>query len=243
MSILFSLFIVANLACFPSVAGQTGATTAGPSASLTTALPGGSNTLTTSNALSSTNTLATTNTGTSTANLGTANNALGTATNALGTTTTQSTGSSGNGSPGGTKQPDTGSYYSCSQAFAPLDEDQTLLFDRPVPEAAAYCKSQDSEDHLACALRSCIGFTTCSTCSIVTSSADDPQVTTDGKVIPTGQNCEIAYHRSPKAGEPSLCLTAALNVLQCKGNCDKATSCGTCFKVTETSDQTKSAAS
>ncbi|WAR59717.1 hypothetical protein PtB15_11B357 [Puccinia triticina] len=238
MFILFSLFIVANLACFPFVAGQTGATTAGPSAPLTTALPGGSNTLTTSNALSSTNTLATSNTGTSTANLGTSTNALGTATNALGTTNTQNTGSSG-----GTKQPNTGSYYSCSQAFAPLDEDQTLLFDRTVPEAAAYCKSQDSEDHLACALRSCIGFTTCGTCSLVTSSAEDRQVTTDGKVIDASQACEIAYYRSPKAEEPSLCLTAALNVLQCKGNCDKATSCGTCFKVTETPEQTKGAAS
>ncbi|KAH9441593.1 hypothetical protein Pst134EA_032820 [Puccinia striiformis f. sp. tritici] len=82
----------------------------------------------------------------------------------------------------------------------------------------------------------------CSGCSLVTSSATDAKVTTDGKVNPQPQNCELAYYTSGRNGDPALCLTAKVEVLQCTGGCLNTTSCGTCFKVTE-SQQTSQAPS
>ncbi|KAI9602191.1 hypothetical protein KEM48_001493 [Puccinia striiformis f. sp. tritici PST-130] len=54
----------------------------------------------------------------------------------------------------------------------------------------------------------------------------------------------LALQRTPSGrnGDPALCLTAKVEVLQCTGGCLNTTSCGTCFKVTE-SQQTSQAPS
>ncbi|KNZ58073.1 hypothetical protein VP01_2000g4 [Puccinia sorghi] len=134
----------------------------------------------------------------------------------------------------------TSTLFSCSEAFAPLDEEKTLVFDLDAAEPAGYCKGRDSKENLACALRSCAGYPTCSGCSLVTSSATDTALTTDGKVIAEPRNCELAYYTSGKPSDPALCLTAQAEVLQCKGACHNTTSCSTCFAVTEVDPQDKS---
>ncbi|KAA1114540.1 hypothetical protein PGT21_013239 [Puccinia graminis f. sp. tritici] len=240
MYTFLSIFILANLFYFPFVSCQLPApgTTPSSNLALTTPPPG------------QTTPPGTTNTGAGIPGTNTGAGVPGTNTGAgisgstttLATTSTPGTTTNGNPSTGRTTtnpSPKADSLYSCSEAFAPLDEDQTLVFDRPVPEAAGYCKSNASSDNLACALRTCVAFPTCSGCSVVTSSATDSKVTTDGRVLPQPQNCELAYYISHKPGVPSLCLTAQTEVLQCTGGCQNATNCGTCFKVTETNQPSK----
>ncbi|KAI7962884.1 hypothetical protein MJO28_000978 [Puccinia striiformis f. sp. tritici] len=245
MFILFPIFILPALFYFPIASGQI--TTPGTSTTLGTA-PGSASSLSL-NATPGTTPSGTTNLRPNTIP-GTAN-VPGTTitTNTPGVTTTGVT-TSGGTTTGGTptlrsttSPPATGqAVYACTEAFAPLDESQTLVFDQPVPESAGYCKSRASDDSLACALRTCYAFPTCSGCSLVTSSATDAKVTTDGKVNPQPQNCELAYYTSGRNGDPALCLTAKVEVLQCTGGCLNTTSCGTCFKVTE-SQQTSQAPS
>ncbi|PLW09525.1 hypothetical protein PCANC_13574 [Puccinia coronata f. sp. avenae] len=135
--------------------------------------------------------------------------------------------------------PATVDLFACSESFAPLDQDQTLVFDQAAPETAGYCKGRESDDNLACALRSCVGSLVCSQCSRVTSAATDSKITTDGVVIPEPQSCELAYHTTGKANDPSLCLNGNLEVLQCAGACSNSTACSTCFKLTESTSDKK----
>ncbi|KAA1125179.1 hypothetical protein PGTUg99_010868 [Puccinia graminis f. sp. tritici] len=154
MHTFLSIFILANLFYFPFVSCQLPAPGTTPSSNLALTTPPPGQTTNTGAGIPGTNTGAGvpgTNTGAG----------IPGSTTTLATTSTPGTTTNGNPSTGRTTtnpSPKADSLYSCTEAFAPLDEDQTLVFDRPVPEAAGYCKSNASSDNLACALRTCVAF-------------------------------------------------------------------------------------